>query len=141
MDVDYKKLVNVVENAKFQSYERLSYSGGDFLLFPGEHTKRDEEDGNPPIFCNPSLMADWDIYFGMNVVPKDFRRPCLLHEILEMSSFDEIKQAPNLTKEEALRQAHDIAREYDNRYARETLSEPRYTEYTKLRQRLLNGRS
>ena len=133
MAIDYNGLKKVVDNAKFGYYEELSFTGLTFLLFPCEYTSEDKQRKSPPIFYQPSSLADWDIYFGMNVIPRPFRKPCLLHEIVEIISFLEIRWRPNLSPQQALKQAHDTAIGYDNQYAKEILNKQKFKKYLCLR--------
>jgi len=136
--IDYQNLVKIVENARFEFYEELTYDGINFLLFPGEHTEKEKEDGIPPIFYNISSIADWDIYFSTNVVPEDFKQAVLLHEIVEITIFSKFRLDSSLTYQESLEKAHNLAIKYDQRYARETLSEERFREYLLLREKLMD---
>lgn len=138
MKIDYDALKKIVENTKFKDGERLSYSGVKFLLFPGKYTERDMEEHEYPIFFLHSSVVDWDIYFAINVVPEDFRKPCLLHEILEGTSFIHLRHKLKLPYDEAYIKAHKIAVKYDKKYAKEILSNNRFEEYKLLRGKLRN---
>ncbi len=136
---EYDELKSVVETAKFLEYEEISYLGIDILLLPCEHTLHDQEIKLPPIFYKSSDIADYDIYFGTNVVPVDFRKPCLLHEIIEIGLVEKIKNWPGITHEQLFTLAHKTAKRYDRKYALETLLEAQYLEYENLRKTLSAG--
>jgi hypothetical protein len=131
---EYEELKRTIENVQFKTYEPIKYNGIEILLFPCQQTFREQKRGSPPIFFNVSGLADYDIYFGMNVVPQDFRKPCLLHEVLEIALIEELKSRPGITNRRMFNLAHRIARRYDLKYAKEIFSKERYLQYIDLRE-------
>ncbi len=129
MEVDYDELKRVVEDAEFKPWEKLAYAGLNYLLFPSDElSEREKKERAPPVFFRPSTVADWDIYFTMGEIDERFRKPVLLHEILEVERFREFDKS-GLPIENPLSKAHGVAMDYDNRYARESLSDKDYADY------------
>jgi len=129
--LNYNTLKSVVESAIFVEYEEISYEGLDILLFPCEHTEREEDEGIAAIFYTQSCLADWDIYISTNVIPEEFLRSCLVHEIAEIYFFSKYKTDQRTPL--ALQQSHKKACSVDNRYAKETLSKELYSAYNQFR--------
>ena len=135
VNIDYQKLKTTIDRARVVNGHQFEYQNITFNVFTHKHLKRDEKEGELPIFyINNSSTADYDIYIATNVVKKEFRKPVLLHETLEAflqeyfcEEFDDYK---------ASEMAHKIAIGYDEEYAREILSDELFKEYLGLRQRL-----
>ncbi len=138
MDVNYQALKDLVQGANFEVGEELLYSGVSFLLFPCEYQERERIEGVSPVFSQPSSIADWDIYFSTNVVDRKFRKPVLLHEILEAEQFA-VLQEDGLNRIEAGKRAHETARVYDDKLAQELFDNQGYKEYCTFRKGLLKG--
>jgi len=138
MNIDYQTLKEVVDNSKFESYEQLSYLGIDFLLFPCKYTEKERRKGVSPVFFRVSQIADWDIYFSVDVVDEEFQKPVLLHEILEAYTY-KILRTQGMERKEANLKSHEIAKEYDDRYAKEKLDKQTYRKYCEFRKKWLNS--
>lgn len=129
MEIDYSALKRVVERANFGDMEELSYSGVNYLLFPCEYSEEERENGEPPVFFQGSTVADWDIYFAMKEIDERFRKPVLLHELVEAERYGKLVR-DGLSKEEASVRSHDIAVSCDDKYAKELLSAEDYNDYS-----------
>lgn len=134
LELDYKELVTVVDEARFENYENIVFSGISMLFFPTAHNELSVERKTHPIFYTPSSIANWDIYMSMNVIPLDFRRPCLAHEIAEIKISGLLVDIRD--SNERTREAHRIAVDYDNRYAQDKMNNGRYEKYLGFRDEL-----
>ena len=108
------------------------------MLFPCEYQESEREEGASPAFYKPSDIADWDIYFSTNIIAPKFRKPVLLHEILEVEQFTLLRNT-ELSSIEATNQAHETAQIYDDQLARELLDDSGYVEYCNFKKEWLNN--
>ena len=138
MSIDYQALKQIVDNARFECGEEFSYLGVDFLLFPGKYSERERRINASPAFYQPSSLANWDIYLAVDVINEEFRKPILLHEILEAEQLVTLRKE-GMNRQEARNQAHKTARTYDDKYAKEVLDNQTYERYCQFRQEWLNG--
>jgi hypothetical protein len=134
MEIEYQSLKNLVHKIKFEFGEKFSYSGISFILWLCEY----QEGETSPAFYIPSSMENWNIYFSTDVVDRRFRKPVLLHEILEAERFIAL-QKQGLNYEEAGIQAHEIARMYEDKLAKELFDNQIYKKYCTFRKRWENG--
>jgi|SRR3989344_5945297 len=110
--VNYEELRKIIDGLEVKDYEEFSYGDLEFLLMWSDRDRNDP--GNLPAESRPSDLADWDIYLWRSI-PRDFKRPILLHEILEARIFDYLKMERYLDDNiKAGEIAHRIARRYDN---------------------------
>ena len=138
MELNYKGLKKLVDKAGFDEYEHYEFSGMEFMLFHSEYTEDDKTEHRAPVFYMPSSVVDWDIYFGMNVIPEEFRKPVLLHEIAEIVIYKSLF-GKGLTDSEKFKRAHSAARNFDDLYAKESFDKPKYQRFCEFRQKCLNG--
>lgn len=138
MELDYKGLKELVDKAHFEDFERYKFSRMEFMLFHSEYTDDDREERRAPVFYIPSSVVDWDIYFGMNVIPEEFRRPVLLHEIAEIVLYKSLF-GKGLTDTEKIKRAHSATLEFDDLYAKESFDERKYQRFFAFKQKWLNG--
>ncbi len=126
--IDYHTLKQIVNCASFETMEEISYQGVDFLLFPCTYSEKEREDRNSPAFYMPSTLANGDIYISVDVIGEEFKRPVLLHEILEAQQFGVlVKQG--MSNQKAMNQAHQTAKIFDNKYAKENFDSLTYKKY------------
>ncbi len=133
--VDYEGLKVVIDKSRIRWEYQFEYLGRLFNVFPGKYTRTDRRAGEKPVFwMGNSSTADYDIYIATNVFKKEFRKPVLLHETLE--AFLQEDFCRKFDYRTALTMAHEVAIQYDQRYAREILSDDLFGEYLQLRDRL-----
>lgn len=116
MKVNYDSLKKIVDSAKLEYYEEFSYGGLNYLFFPCEFDDEDIKKHESPAFSKPSDIIDWDIYMGANLIEEAFRKPVLLHEILEVAVCQSLF-CSGLSDKERFKRGHKIAREFDDKYA------------------------
>ncbi len=126
MTVTYEEVRNKVRDLEFEEEFTIFECGGleHFVCFseevqdsPGEYTPSAEWVTGTEITISGSIRGE-------------FRKPVLLHEVAEFllrESYTTDDGNPMYRKEDT--EAHPIAREWDQRYARETLSERAFREY------------
>jgi len=135
VNIDYRELKATIDRARIRYGHQFEYQDRTFNVFTHKHLKRDEKEGELPVFyTNNSSTADYDIYIATNLVKKEFRKPVLLHETLE--AFLQEGFCKEFDGDTAVDMAHEIAIGYDKKYARETLSDELFEEYLQLRERL-----
>ena len=133
--VNYPELEKIIDKAKIKSYYQFEYQKMIFTVFTHNHTKEDELAGNLPFFYKShSSMGDYDIYIAKNISKKEFRKSILLHETLEpflreVLNFDE-------SDENSLKIPHNIASEYDEKYAKSKMDNNLFSEYLKFKKDL-----
>lgn len=131
MNINYQALKQIVDKARFKYGEEFSYLGIDFLLFS-------DISDNQDAFYQHSSLVDWDIYIITDRTSRKFRKPILLHEILEAEQLGTLMKK-GMNREEAGNQAHKTARIYDDKYAKELFDNQTYKMYCQFRKEKLNG--
>ena len=135
INVDYDALKRTIDGTKIGEYHQtIEFEGIRFNVFECDIYGRNEPHG-PAFWIGATYGADYDIYISIDVIKKEFRRAVLLHETLEAYVINKT-QSKEISDEERYGMAHQIAAEYDNRYAGETLTEDEFREYLELRNQL-----
>lgn len=75
-----QKLLQAIENVKWEEMEELEYNGTNFLLFFPDTTS--ESDGHQDAVFHASSVADFDIYI-LSSLPIQEKKRRLFHEVLE----------------------------------------------------------
>ncbi|MFH1307778.1 MAG: hypothetical protein ABIH72_02915 [archaeon] len=135
INIDYEVLKATIDKAKVKFGHQFEYKDKTFNVFTCRHTKENEENGELPVFwTSNSSTAYYDIYIATNAVKKEFRKPVLLHETLEAFLFEDFFEEFDIRTAKGI--AHEIAKGYDKKYAREALSDELFEEYLQLREKL-----
>jgi len=144
-DVEYQSLKDAVDGASLEQGEIISCKDlSHYILF----CPTDTEDGLPARWIYPSsLVNGGDIYIWASI-RKEFKRPLILHEILEVTysieRFGNVRPyfIPDSELEAESKKGHRLARQYDERYAKETLDKTTFKEYLDYRRKInieING--
>lgn len=122
MEIDYEALRKAVESLPLKNFEETEYRGRMYMVEPISPTK------NPPVEWFTSTAYDGADVYIWEGIPEKFKRPVILHEILEA----------DLTLHQGIPidTAHKIAQDNDRKYAKEKLDDIAYKQYEELRAEL-----
>jgi hypothetical protein len=89
------------------------------------------DEKSPARYSYPSEQVNGADIIMWETIPELFRKPILLHEVAEFLLREPLDNPPYLNR--GFDEAHSTAKEWDERFARETLDEKTFTEYVRYR--------
>lgn len=136
--INRPELEKVIDESKIESYYQFEYQNRVFTIFIHNHTKEDESKKNFPFFWQGnSSIGDYDVYIATNIINKVFAKPILLHETLE--AFLQEALPYNVENGSSIKTAHNIAKEYDEKYAKKMMDDSLFLEYLQFKKNLIKS--
>ena len=123
--IEYAHVKQAVEKIELEDYTFFEVYGLGFALVYHEQNG----DASPAIYSYPSEKVDGADVILWETVPMEFRRPIILHEVSEF-----LLRKPTMTCpyfELDTDEVHPKAKEWDERYAREILTDSNFEAYMK----------
>lgn len=141
MQIDYNEMKAFFDRLEIEEGIEFEYMDRPFTVWFGEYTELERRENKSAIFYSASDINDgWDIYVPR--LKERFMRPVLVHECIEAlvnREFAEQNRGKgSMTIEEDRTnhlRAHEFARSYDERYARDTLSSRQLREYLGIKEK------
>ena len=125
-DIKYEHIAAVIRKVELLNYTFFECGGIDHCLV---YESPNERDVTPAWYSYPSRQVNGADIIIADTVPINFRRPMLLHEVSEV-----LLRRPDCDRgvfKIGIKNAHQTAREWDERFARETLDDKAFDEYIK----------
>jgi hypothetical protein len=110
MQVDYESLKKSIDDLDLNNISRVQYRSREYWINP---TSAPGE-GKPAQWFKSTSCSGADVYLWETIEP-EFKKAMVLHEIIEA----DLKVHQRVPEQVA----HDVAREHDERYVKETLNE------------------
>jgi hypothetical protein len=125
MEIKYEAIRDAISRVGLEDYTFFEAGGLDHCLV--YEPQGDEK--SPARYSYPSRQVNGADIIMWETIPEQFRRPVLLHEVAEV-----LLRKPNYQKsgfELGFEEAHLSAKEWDERFAKETLDRATLAEYLK----------
>jgi hypothetical protein len=125
MTIKYEAIREVISRVDLEDY--TFFEAGELGHCLVYETQGDEK--SPAKYSYPSEQVNGADIIMWETIPEQFRRPILLHEVAEV-----LLRKPNYEKSEfelGMEEAHSTAKEWDERFAGETLDKKTFAEYLK----------
>ena len=119
MEVQFDELVKIIDEISLTDRSRIQYRDRTYFIEP------DGRSGPEAEFFESGTYSGADVYIWNQVRP-EFRRPMILHEVIEADLY--------LHQRIPKRDAHQTAVEYDRKYARMNLDDQTLKEYEEFRE-------
>ncbi len=139
MKLDYESIAGKVKSFRVRSFgeleiEEFESNETPICCYTYQIFLDPRNTGQPCFYLKQKDLTRFEIYIWRKI-PKVFKRPLILHEIVESLTMESwhysIGEEPY---EDAQRRAHNLAVDLDDRFARETLDDREYSEYKVLKE-------
>ncbi len=123
MEIKYEDITKVVRKLGLRDYTFFQCGGLDHCLVYEDP----DNGGTPAWYTYPSQQVDGADIILFNTIPRIFRKPIILHEVAEV-----LLRKPDYESGEfefEMEQAHPTAKQWDERFAKETLDDKTFAEY------------
>lgn len=128
---DLKELIDSVDSRNFEG--PLGFRGAMFNIFESPYDE-DDEDDNPAIW-EISGADSINIYICPETIGEEFRKSVLMNLMAGGLYTIILNRKPKVDSGQVDELAYKIARGFDDRYSRETMSREQLERYSELRER------